>query len=303
MSANTTATTAAPTDTAVARHLNLAIGARGQRVRELQVLLNQRLASQGFLPIAVDGDFGPQTKTAVENYQRCFALLVDGIVGQQTWTSLQRNFFSDIDPHWAGDYITALYHMGLVVGTRTGSYNPEQPMLRSHFAQLIVAAFNPVLRVVRPPISFPDVPPADAQRISRAYETGLMSGFADGTFRPSEAIRRQDVLVVLYNATERLLNSNGNPDPIGLLRRFYDDAREVSDYAVRAASEMTAYSIVVSHPRRRWLRPQDFATRADVAAILTRAIVISVSANRPGVVQLGYRVPSHPIASPFVVNA
>jgi peptidoglycan hydrolase-like protein with peptidoglycan-binding domain len=37
----------------------------------------------------IDGDFGPKTKGAVEQYQNSNSLTVDGIVGPQTWTALR----------------------------------------------------------------------------------------------------------------------------------------------------------------------------------------------------------------------
>jgi len=52
-------------------------------VTELQELLNTHGASLG-----VDGDFGPDTLTAVETFQSAYGLSVDGIVGPQTKTAL-----------------------------------------------------------------------------------------------------------------------------------------------------------------------------------------------------------------------
>jgi len=52
-------------------------------VRSLQYLLRARGAG-----IAVDGVFGPRTKAAVVAFQRSRHLVVNGIAGAQTWTSL-----------------------------------------------------------------------------------------------------------------------------------------------------------------------------------------------------------------------
>lgn len=53
-------------------------------VRTLQILLNK----YNNAALDEDGDFGPKTHTAVQNYQRSRRLGIDGIVGPQTWTKL-----------------------------------------------------------------------------------------------------------------------------------------------------------------------------------------------------------------------
>jgi peptidoglycan hydrolase-like protein with peptidoglycan-binding domain len=69
---------------AVTTHPTLMEGRVGDEVTYLQQLLNKK--SRATIP--VDGDFGPSTKQMVEIYQRNHGLVVDGIVGQQTWSSL-----------------------------------------------------------------------------------------------------------------------------------------------------------------------------------------------------------------------
>jgi peptidoglycan hydrolase-like protein with peptidoglycan-binding domain len=61
----------------------LAQGATGPDVRRVQALCG----ADGH-PIAVDGQFGPNTKAAVEAVQRAAAITVDGVVGQHTWAAL-----------------------------------------------------------------------------------------------------------------------------------------------------------------------------------------------------------------------
>lgn len=59
-------------------------GSEGQSVTRLQALLN--VAAQAGL--VEDGIFGPLTDAAVRDFQTSRDLLVDGIVGPQTWTAL-----------------------------------------------------------------------------------------------------------------------------------------------------------------------------------------------------------------------
>ena len=60
---------------------------KGNAVRLLQEILKDT-AWPEFDPGKVDGDFGPQTESAVKNFQNVFTLTVDGIVGEKTWAVL-----------------------------------------------------------------------------------------------------------------------------------------------------------------------------------------------------------------------
>jgi peptidoglycan hydrolase-like protein with peptidoglycan-binding domain len=58
-------------------------GAKGNRVRAIQYLLNQR-----HFTLTVDGDFGPVTKMKVMDFQRSEHVDPTGIVGDMTWPRL-----------------------------------------------------------------------------------------------------------------------------------------------------------------------------------------------------------------------
>lgn len=58
-------------------------GGSGENVRTVQYLLNQNGAT-----LTVDGDFGPLTKTAVEQFQGPHGLVSDGKVATDTWSAL-----------------------------------------------------------------------------------------------------------------------------------------------------------------------------------------------------------------------
>ena len=53
-------------------------GDQGEHVKLIQQILG----------LKVDGDFGPVTEKAVKNYQKENNLTVDGVVGNQTWSSM-----------------------------------------------------------------------------------------------------------------------------------------------------------------------------------------------------------------------
>ncbi|MGN6872496.1 MAG: peptidoglycan-binding domain-containing protein [Solirubrobacteraceae bacterium] len=58
-------------------------------VGDLVVWLQEHLVSVGYAT-AVDGDFGPTTQAAVEQFQSARGLTVDGIAGPATWAALLR---------------------------------------------------------------------------------------------------------------------------------------------------------------------------------------------------------------------
>lgn len=69
----------------------LRYGSRGEAVRFLQARLNDRGAG-----IAVDGSFGPATRTAVKALQGNGGLRTDGVVGPATWNILFNTAASEV---------------------------------------------------------------------------------------------------------------------------------------------------------------------------------------------------------------
>lgn len=63
---------------------NLEKGNKGEAVKDLQ----RALCRKGVM-IPVDGDFGPKTEKAVQDFQRSRGLNPDGIVGPLTWANLE----------------------------------------------------------------------------------------------------------------------------------------------------------------------------------------------------------------------
>lgn len=69
----------------------IAKGSAGSDVRDLQTKLNaEGITDSNGNALAVDGDFGWRTESAVKKLQSSWGLSVDGIVGNQTWGVLGR---------------------------------------------------------------------------------------------------------------------------------------------------------------------------------------------------------------------
>jgi hypothetical protein len=71
--------------TAAALRTTLRVGSSGEQVAELQSILAKKK-----LVVSADGQFGPATAAAVEQFQTSQGLPADGVVGPQTWDALTR---------------------------------------------------------------------------------------------------------------------------------------------------------------------------------------------------------------------
>jgi len=61
-------------------------GSTGDVVKSLQRVLSTGAAEWGVTPGAIDGQFGPKTKSSVIAFQKWGGVTQDGVVGDQTWT-------------------------------------------------------------------------------------------------------------------------------------------------------------------------------------------------------------------------
>lgn len=114
--------------------------------------------------------------------------------------------FPDIENHWARPFIETLAEQNILAGYLDGTFRPNKPVQRDEFAAVIRQAFNE--NPVRPISSgsvYKDVP-ADywaVPAITEAYQSGMMTGYPGGFFRPNQNISRVEALVAL----QKRLNS------------------------------------------------------------------------------------------------
>lgn len=72
--------------------VQVSAGSTGEAVSAVQSQLNSRSHS-----VAVTGNFGPETDSAVRFFQQDLGIAVDGVVGPQTWSALVSSFLSSPD--------------------------------------------------------------------------------------------------------------------------------------------------------------------------------------------------------------
>lgn len=180
--------------------------------------------------------------------------------------NLSVSSFTDIQPHWASEFIRRLANLNLVSGFADGSFKPDTALTRAQYAALVVKIFNPV--PIRPPVQFSDVLEEfwASHPISQAYRGGFLSGFPDQTFHPQQNLRRVELIISLVNGLSL-------PNADAKVLEIYQDRDTIPAYALSAVAAATQAGLVVNYPDLALLQPKHEATRADAIAFMYQALV------------------------------
>jgi len=108
--------------------------------------------------------------------------------------------FSDMGRHWAQAEVYDLASQLVINGVGQGRFAPDQPVTRAEFAAILVRALG--LPEEEDAVGNSDVNPDDwfAGAVAAARQYGIVSGYADGTFRPNQSITRQEAMVMVARA-------------------------------------------------------------------------------------------------------
>lgn len=110
--------------------------------------------------------------------------------------------FTDVprdDPFFG--YIMASYSHNVISGYSDGTFQPGESVTRAQLSKIVVRSMKWRLNTTGGP-HFSDVLPTDAlyPYIETAYNHGVISGYADGTFQPSDPATRGQISKIVYNA-------------------------------------------------------------------------------------------------------
>ena len=138
-----------------------------------------------------------------------FAKVVVLGFGVQFYTPTQPTFSDVPASYFAYAFIESGYHAGILSGFDAGTctangqpypcYLPNFPITRGQLTKLVVnAAQYPAFTPTTP--TFSDVPPSNVfyTSIETAHHMGVINGYPDGTFRPNNNIRRDEMAQIVY---------------------------------------------------------------------------------------------------------
>ncbi|MEQ9369357.1 MAG: S-layer homology domain-containing protein [Coleofasciculus chthonoplastes F3-SA18-01] len=179
--------------------------------------------------------------------------------------------FSDVpDEFWAHVAIAALAKRDIVVGFPQGEFKPQRFATRGELAVMLQQGF--ALKPKQRAIAFKDLPPNywGDEAIKAVAKAGIIIGYPDYKFRPNQPITRAEALVVLAKA----LNLKPPSEPSKTLKQ-YTDSHKIPDYAIANVAAAVKAGLVTGYPQGNLLNPNKPATRAELAAMLHQASVVS----------------------------
>ncbi|WP_219644547.1 Ig-like domain-containing protein [Cohnella sp. CFH 77786] len=180
--------------------------------------------------------------------------------------------FQDVARHWAKDAVNDMGSRMIVSGVGDGRFGPDQHITRAEFAAMIIRALG--LKTVNGSIPFTDIAASDWYRdaIQTAYAYGFIGGFPDGTFRPLDAISREQAMAMLVKAMEITgLQAKLQAGGEARLLESYADVGELSEWA-RPSMSAGLQAGIVSGRTATLLAPKGMITRAEAAVIVRRML-------------------------------
>ncbi|OGI22721.1 MAG: hypothetical protein A2287_02860 [Candidatus Melainabacteria bacterium RIFOXYA12_FULL_32_12] len=176
--------------------------------------------------------------------------------------------FADIPQgFWASDEISRLATAGVITGYPDRTFRPTLPVSRAEFATMLVSGLNLQDTPARPEQIFRDVPQGHWANpaIDKVYNRGLVAGYPNDTYRPSEPVSRTEALNTLAMALPTTVTGT-EADQI---LNQYRDGDEIPSWARISVAKALKAGALQGTPTPNQINPNQNATRAEIAAMLS----------------------------------
>lgn len=166
---------------------------------------------------------------------------------------------------WFYNPVADVSEKGLMTGTSETTFAPGKNLERGQLASVLYRMQgNPETSYG---YRFPDVPDGVfySVPVTWAYDFGVISGYNDGTFGPSDKITREQLATMLY----RYAQKTGYDTSVSGDTGNFSDGGRVSGFAKDAMNWAVGYGIISGEADGR-LNPQGNVSRAVCATMISR---------------------------------
>ena len=179
-------------------------------------------------------------------------------------TGADKAKFSDIEGHWAQEYIKEASEKNLINGDGNGKFNPDNAVTRAELIAMLMRITDE--DETEYDGSFSDVNKDDwfAPTIAKALKTGVIS--RDFKFRPNDFVTREEMCKMVINIYTLL---NGEIEPVGDLS--FADRDSISLWAEEFVKKAVSAEIITGIDKYTF-SPKGTATRAQAATVICRML-------------------------------
>lgn len=166
--------------------------------------------------------------------------------------------FSDVaNGKWYSEGIEYCASKGYISGYDDGTFRPDRNVTRAEMAAIMSKMMN---LTAKSNVSFSDVPSGKwfTEPIQKCIKAGLISGYGNGRFGPSDPVTREQAAVILSNAFG-LGKESG-------VTSFSDDLK-ISNWAVTSVNTMLSHGCMSGMGNRQFV-PAGKLTRGQITTII-----------------------------------
>lgn len=173
--------------------------------------------------------------------------------------------FTDVaDSAWCAGAVTFLSARGITSGTTNTTFSPGATLTRGQFITLLLKAYG-IEAEGTGADNFSDAGSTYyTGYLAAAKRLGISSGVGDNKFAPEQAISRQQMFTLLYNAL-KALGRLPDGDSGKMLSDFTDSGR-IASYAQEAMTYLVETGVAGGN--NGYLLPESGSTRAQMAQVL-----------------------------------
>lgn len=158
---------------------------------------------------------------------------------------------------------------GIVSGNKNGLFNPQEAALRAEMAVM-------VQRMVESGLYYPGFPDVSMgtwyyDAVKKVFHKGLLSGYANGKFGPSDGIQRQDFVVIISRINPGIDNSDEESSSDNTASISFPDVA-ASSYYYDAVMWAVKSGIITGYNNGKF-GVGDKITRQDVCTIIYRYLI------------------------------
>ncbi|MCQ4936386.1 S-layer homology domain-containing protein [Anaerotignum propionicum] len=184
-------------------------------------------------------------------------------VGYNT-SALSEKFSDVLSDAWYNDAVTFISEKGITTGTGDGKFSPDATLTRGQFIVMLMKAYG-IQEDKNATANFTDAGNTYyTGYLAAAKAKGILSGLGDNKFGPEQAITRQEMFTLLYNA-QKVIGQIPQGDS-GKTVSDFSDASQIANWARESITTFIGTGAISGNDGK--IQPLSTTTRAEMAQVL-----------------------------------